>query len=262
MKKFNELREQYLEEKLKASDPAGKYIHDFVHSDNPKFAGKSKAKRIQMALAASYAAKGKSRNEEVEQLDEYGDTAKGQEMLTKVQKRAVDRVVSRRADTDPKYAKKNSDTANRAWERMANTHEEVEQIDEDQYDDMLDAMMKGKSGKRLMAKHSAEVQRHKDIESGKALKQHVKKNPGVLKTYSNAVKKDKKMYGEETEQIDELSKDKLNTYKKYAKLRAIGRAMDIYDHEVEGGKKPDPKQHAALKRTLTGLDRAETHLNK
>ena len=69
MKKFNELREQYLEEKLKASDPAGTYIHDFVHSDNPKFAGKSKAKRIQMALA-SYAAKGKSRNEEVEQQDE------------------------------------------------------------------------------------------------------------------------------------------------------------------------------------------------
>ena len=43
MKKFKELREGYLEEKLKASDPAGTYIHDFVHSDNPKFAGKSKA---------------------------------------------------------------------------------------------------------------------------------------------------------------------------------------------------------------------------
>ena len=52
MKKFNEVREHSLEEKLKASDPAGKYISDFVHSDNPKFAGKSKAKRIQMALAA------------------------------------------------------------------------------------------------------------------------------------------------------------------------------------------------------------------
>jgi len=51
-------------------------------------------------------------------LEEYGDTAKGQKMLTKVQKRAVDRVVSKKADTDPKYAKKNSDTANRAWDRM------------------------------------------------------------------------------------------------------------------------------------------------
>ena len=50
---------------------------------------------------------------------EYGDTAKGQKMLTKVQKRAVDRVVSKKADTDPKYAKKNSDTADRAWDRMA-----------------------------------------------------------------------------------------------------------------------------------------------
>jgi len=70
MKKFKELREHSLEEKLKASDPAGTYISDFVHSDNPKFEGKSKSKRIQMALAASYAAKGKSKNEEVEQQDE------------------------------------------------------------------------------------------------------------------------------------------------------------------------------------------------
>jgi len=66
MKKFKELRESHLEEKLKALEPAGEYIRGFVNSDNPKFAGKSKAKRIQMAIAASYAAKGKSRNEEVE----------------------------------------------------------------------------------------------------------------------------------------------------------------------------------------------------
>lgn len=54
-----------------------------------------------------------------EDLQEYGDTAKGQKKLTKVQKRAVDRVTSKRADTDPAYAKKNSDTANRAWDRMS-----------------------------------------------------------------------------------------------------------------------------------------------
>ena len=78
--------------------------------------------------------------EEVEQIDEYGDTSKGQKMLTKVQKRAVDRVVSKRADTDPKYAKKNKETADRAWDRMANVGEssnikveEVEQIDENTY---------------------------------------------------------------------------------------------------------------------------------
>ena len=76
MKQFNTLREETLEEKLKASDPAGTYIHDFVHSDNPKFTGKSKAKRIQMALAASYAAKGKSRNEEIEVEEGVMDTVK------------------------------------------------------------------------------------------------------------------------------------------------------------------------------------------
>lgn len=54
-----------------------------------------------------------------ESINEYGDTAKGQKMLTKVQKRAVDRVTSKKADTDPAYAKKNKDTADRAWDRMS-----------------------------------------------------------------------------------------------------------------------------------------------
>ena len=63
MKKFNAIREESLLEKLKSSDPAGKWIHDFVHSDNPRFAGKSKKERIRMALGASYGAK---RNEEIE----------------------------------------------------------------------------------------------------------------------------------------------------------------------------------------------------
>jgi len=67
-------------------------------------------------------AKYKEMSEE-DQLNEYGDTAKGQKMLTKIQKRAVDRLVSKKADTDPKYAKKNSDTAKRAWERFTNIDE-------------------------------------------------------------------------------------------------------------------------------------------
>lgn len=48
---------EYIEEKLTAADPASKWIHDFVHSENPKFAGKSKKERIQQALGAYYAAK-------------------------------------------------------------------------------------------------------------------------------------------------------------------------------------------------------------
>ena len=57
MKKFNQIRNDSLEEVLKASDPAGKWIDDFVHSKNPKFADKSKKERIRMALGALYGAK-------------------------------------------------------------------------------------------------------------------------------------------------------------------------------------------------------------
>lgn len=53
--------EQELNEVLGKDAKAGDWIHDFVHSDNPKFAGKSKEKRKQMALAAYYSAQ---RNEQ------------------------------------------------------------------------------------------------------------------------------------------------------------------------------------------------------
>jgi hypothetical protein len=63
---------QYIEERLKSSDPAAKWIQDFVKSDNPKFKGKSKEERIRMALGAKYASKRRAEGvaEEVEQIDE------------------------------------------------------------------------------------------------------------------------------------------------------------------------------------------------
>jgi len=50
-----------LEEKLAADATAADYIHDFVHSKNPRFEGMTKAQRTKMALGAFY-----SKNEEVE----------------------------------------------------------------------------------------------------------------------------------------------------------------------------------------------------
>jgi len=47
--------EEVVSEVLTKSTTAGETISDFVHSKNPKFAGKSKEKRKQMALAAYYA---------------------------------------------------------------------------------------------------------------------------------------------------------------------------------------------------------------
>lgn len=64
---------EYIEEKLTAADPASTWISDFVKSDNPRFEGKSKEQRKQMALGAYYSAK-RSKNEEVvqEKLDPVG----------------------------------------------------------------------------------------------------------------------------------------------------------------------------------------------
>ena len=59
MKSYKDIVQQ-IDEVLTKSTPAGEWIHDFVHSDNPKFAGKSAAKRKQMALAAYYAKKNES----------------------------------------------------------------------------------------------------------------------------------------------------------------------------------------------------------
>jgi hypothetical protein len=46
--------DEALNEVLSKDATAGDWIHDFVHSDNPKFAGKSKAERKKMALGAYY----------------------------------------------------------------------------------------------------------------------------------------------------------------------------------------------------------------
>lgn len=129
MKQFNQLREQTLEEKLKASDPAGKYVSDFVHSDNPKFAGKSKSKRIQMALAASYAAKGKSRNEEVEQQDEgvVGDLVQG---AVNTAKTVLSKVGGGSDEDQRKRLQKNMNLPQTGKIGMAKQNEELENLDE------------------------------------------------------------------------------------------------------------------------------------
>jgi hypothetical protein len=57
------IKEKSLKEVLSKKDPASKWIHDFVHSKNPKFDGKSTKERQKQALAAYYA---KQRNEETD----------------------------------------------------------------------------------------------------------------------------------------------------------------------------------------------------
>ena len=52
-----------LDEKLSKNEPASTWIHDFVHSHNKKFKGKSEAERRKMALGAYYGAQHESIDE-------------------------------------------------------------------------------------------------------------------------------------------------------------------------------------------------------
>lgn len=101
----NELVAELLEV-LGKDAKAGDWISDFVHSDNPKFKGKSKEKRKQMALAAFYA---KQRNEEVE-LEEAkkANTASTRQELSKRPRKEL-------TGSDADKKKKESDDA---WERL------------------------------------------------------------------------------------------------------------------------------------------------
>lgn len=73
---FNEKELDILiNEVLSKDQPAGKWISDFVHSEDPKFAGKSKEKRKQMALAAYYSAQKNESTEYDSFLSEEGNPA-------------------------------------------------------------------------------------------------------------------------------------------------------------------------------------------
>ena len=55
--------DQMINEVLSKDADAGDWIHDFIHSKNPKFAGKSKAERKKMALGAYYGKKNEEADE-------------------------------------------------------------------------------------------------------------------------------------------------------------------------------------------------------
>jgi hypothetical protein len=78
--------EKEINEVLGKDAKAADWIHDFIHSDNPKFAGKSKAKRQKMALAAYYA---KQRNEEAESHEKHDDEKEDKALVKKMVKKSA-----------------------------------------------------------------------------------------------------------------------------------------------------------------------------
>ncbi len=100
----NSIIDQMINEVLSKDASAGDWIHDFVHSDNPKFAGKSKAKRKEMALGAYY----KKQNEEVESVDEAlkGDQHK------------IDKNKNKKIDAEDFKLLRKEDAVQEGWDDM------------------------------------------------------------------------------------------------------------------------------------------------
>ena len=122
-----------------------------------------------------------------EPIMEYGDTAKGQKMLTKVQKRAVDRVI--KADDknrlEPDYTKrdlktvrKNQDAADRAWDRMTDK-------------DLEEDWQKVNKRDRTSGMSQKAVNAYRREHPGSKLKTAVTTKPSKLKRGSKASKRRK-----------------------------------------------------------------------
>ena len=112
-KLFNSLSEseeirRAINEVMKRDDSAGDWISDFLHSDNPKFDGKSKAERKKMALAAYYSMKKRSRNESVEDLEMTKTSDETEDTAARKSIKAKDTEKSQKIDNfDSKYGKPN-----------------------------------------------------------------------------------------------------------------------------------------------------------
>ena len=192
-----------INEVLSADAAASEWIHDFVHSDNAKFAGKSKAKRKEMALAAYYA---KQRNEEFNGLEEN-------------------------SDHDSYFtAQKHKESAEKA--RKSGDHKLYHMSMAAHHDSM--AEWSAKRGRHhVAAQHEGKAQNHEDwanqvnkeeveINEGSDDQHFSKQTPKMQtainlhlrkgKSYKDAVAAASKHVKEDVEQIDELKKSTLGSY--------------------------------------------------
>jgi hypothetical protein len=209
---------KYIEEKLTAADPASKWISDFVKSDNPKFAGKSKKERIQQALGAYYAKK-RGTNEEVEQVDEgrLRRSMRGYAVLggygygNKVRyQSAGERSREINVGLDDKQEKENARRAAEA-DKAKMKKEELEQVDEVNARNSFVATQQALTPRAKDVKASVGTTRRDAAVTNKYARRISKLTSGA---YSKQDVKGnlKSLAKEEAEQIDELKASTLGSY--------------------------------------------------
>lgn len=276
LKKFKETYEEHsiydqmIQEVLSKDASAGDWIHDFVHSDNPKFKGKSKEMRKKMALAAYYA---KQRNEEVEndicpECMQEPCVCAGNHIEEDVEQ--IDEISK---ETLTSYASKAKAKAN----QMASKHHEIVKKDLATGDFSASKKSHAKIAKldKGVLKAGQKLQK-KAADAHAVATQGPKKPSNQFKTPPQGYKEpgsDRPYWGEEVEQIDELSKGTLGSYVKSATkdFGASRKLASDFEHNAKSARKPITKavntrladrfKATAMKRHA-GIDKAVNRLTK
>lgn len=229
------LTEEELEEVLKKSQPAGEWIKDFVHSKDPKFAGKSKKKRMQMALGAYYA---KQRNEEIELDEAHGVIVKasGNKHIARV----IGRLKSYGSVEDKVFHdKKDAINHLRKFGIDNISHKGYEKIDEEVEID--EAAGKSKASAPVVTK-KIDFQKVKQVrDARKAAKQARHQDtshlpPGWKTTWNRNEETDMELTDEELERLNEIAAqldEKITPSELRAQLKAKAAAKKTSDSETK-----------------------------
>ena len=100
-----------INEVLSKDATAGDWIHDFIHSDNPKFKGKSRKERQKMALGAYYAKQNESLGDDfLKMMKDKGIKHRVHGTPDQEKQRTVDKLAANKAKADASPAPKKTST--------------------------------------------------------------------------------------------------------------------------------------------------------
>jgi len=247
-----------LEEVLKVSDGAGKWISDFVHSQNPKFAGKSKKERQQMALGAYYAAK-KGVKEEVENIEELNKSTLG----SYAKKASLDSAISKKIAADfQNRAKKarsqdmkdantsiSNDFNNKSWKRQDNVNKAIDRLTKEDVEEGYIPPAKPKltpSDATTLSKVAALMAKEKAAKAAKMNKEETEldeatppKNTDIAdKSYLKnkpGIKSDLKNLGRFLTGKKETNEETMKTFKEFAMMLEMEFKNGRYVHKGKYG---------------------------
>lgn len=147
---------EYIEESLTKSDPIEKWISDFVNSDNPKFAGKSKKERIKMAQGAYYGAQNESTKEQ-EVIEESKKPSVGSKVTVDTAQGTKPGVVKQVTDSHIFVQHPNIKGTIGYHHEYVKLDEETEQVEESRAHKILAAAMRAKETRDSFASGQSRI---------------------------------------------------------------------------------------------------------